>query len=276
MALQGYRQNQSLILDSGCSGHMTSDRSLLTCYEEKPGPTISFGDGNKGRTVGYGKLSLGNLTIEAVALVEGLKHTLISMSQLGDRGYQSTFDKRGCTIMHLQSGKIVLKGKRVGNIYEASLDDLAEGSTTCLYSKASAEESWKWHKKMSHLNYSNLNYLVRHDLVLGLPQLDFIQEGLCDACQMGKQRRSSFKGKTVNTITAPFHLLHLDLFGPVNIQSIAKKKFTLVIVDDFTRFTWVYFIAKKDEVPQIILDHIASVEKNSEFMVKILITDNGT
>ena len=125
MALQGYRQKQSLILDSGCSGHMTSDRSLLTCYEEKPGPTISFGDGNKGRTVGYGKLSLGNLTIEAVALVEGLKHTLISMSQLGDRGYQSTFDKRGCTIMHLQSGKIVLKGKRVGNIYEASLDDLA-------------------------------------------------------------------------------------------------------------------------------------------------------
>jgi len=134
LALQGHRQKQSLILDSGCSGHMTGNKSLLTSYEEKPGPTISFGDGNKGKTVGYGKLCLGNVIIEDVALVEGLKHNLVSMSQLSDKGYQSTFDKSGCRITHQQSGKVVLEGKRIGNIYEASLENLAEGTTTCLYS----------------------------------------------------------------------------------------------------------------------------------------------
>jgi hypothetical protein len=268
MALQGYKKKQVLILDSGCSGHMTGDRSLLTSYEQKPGPYVSFGDGNKGETLGYGKMILGDVIIDQVALIAGLKHNLISISQLGDRGYHSVFDKHGCTVFDHRTGEIILRAQRHGNIYQASLESFAEGKTTCLYSKASAKESWNWHKKLSHLNFKNINYLVKHNLVRGLPQLDFQQDGLCDACQLGKQRRGSFKSKTVNTITEPFHLLHMDLFGPVNIQSISKKRYTLVIVDDFTRFTWVYFIAKKDAVSQLIFEHIAKIEKNSIFTVK--------
>ena len=82
-----------------------------------------------------------------------------------------------------------------------------------------------------------MDHLIKHNLVRGLHQLNFVQDGLCDACQQGKQRKISFKSKQENSIADPFYLLHLDLFGPVNIMSINKKRFALVIVNDYTRFT---------------------------------------
>ena len=206
---------------------MTGKRSLLTKFEKKAGPVVSFGDGNKGETLGYGSIVLGNVIIENVALVEGLKHTLLSISQLSDKGYQSTFDSEVCVVSNKVTREVVLIGQRHGNIYEASFEDQEKGSITCLYSKASNEESWKWHKRLSHLNFKKLNYLVKHNLVRGLPQVNFVQDGLCDACQLGKQKRTSFKSKTENSITEPFHMLHLDLFGPVNIMSIKRRDMLL-------------------------------------------------
>ena len=162
------------------------------------------------------------------------------------------------------------------NIYEANLSDATQGKVRCLFSKASTEESWKWHKALSHLNFKKMNHLIKHNLVRGLSQLNFIQDGLCDACQQGKQRRISFKSKQENSIADPFHLLHLDLFGPVNIMSINKKRFSLVIVDDYTRFTWVFFLNRKDETFQHIQELINVIENSSEFTVKKLRSDNGT
>ncbi|MDN8779875.1 GAG-pre-integrase domain-containing protein, partial [Staphylococcus aureus] len=89
------------------------------------------------------------------------------------------------------------------------------------------------HKKLSHLNFKTMNELVRKDLVRGIPQVEFSKDGLCSACQKGKQKRSSFKRKLETTIDELLQLLHMDLFGPVNVLSISKKKYCLVIVDDF-------------------------------------------
>ena len=113
-------------------------------------------------------------------------------------------------------------------------------------------------------------------MVRGLPKVMFNADGLCDACQKAKQRRTSFKNKKESSIDEPLHMLHLDLFGPVNVLSISKKRYTLVIVDEFTRFTWVYFLFRKDETPKIILDHVKLMENNSAHKVKILRSDNGT
>jgi len=130
-----------------------------------------------------------------------------------------------------------------------------EKEATCLITKTSVDESWKWHKKLSHLNFNSINELAKKELVRGLPNMLYSSDGLCDACQKSKQRRVSFKSKTEFSIYEPYHMLHLDLFGPVNIMSINKKRYTLVIVDDFTRYTWVYFLHRKDEAPEILLDH---------------------
>ena len=117
--------------------------------------------------------------------------------------------------------------------------------------------------------------MVKRDLVRGLPKVLFTPDGLCDSCQKCKQRRTSRKSKTKSSIDKVFHMLHLDLFGPVNIMSISKKRYTLVVVDEYTRFTWVYFLHRKDETAAIQLDHVRLIETD-DFKVKILRSDNGT
>ncbi|KAL8108059.1 hypothetical protein AgCh_024481 [Apium graveolens] len=271
----GNRKN-ILVLDSGCSGHMTGNKALLSNFVEKVGPSVSYGDGNIGKTLGYGNINLGNVIIKEVALVSGLKHNLLSISQICDRGYHVDFFEEHCEIVSKSKGKVVLKGYRRGNIYEAKLSTSTDGSEICLMSRASIEESWNWHKKLSHLNFNNINELVKKNLVRGLPKSVFTPDGLCDSCQKAKQRKSSFKSKTESSILDPYHLLHVDLFGLVNVMSIAKKKYALVIVDEFTRYTWVYFLHTKSETASILIDHVKHLDKLVKDSVKILRSDNGT
>ena len=121
-----------------------------------------------------------------------------------------------------------------------------------------------------------MNLLVLENSVRGLPKAQFTKDGLCDACQKGKQRKASFKSKTESSIDEPLQLLHMDLFGPVNIMSISKKKYCLVIVDDFTRFSWTFFLHLKDEASQLIINHIKAVDNDSRWNVKRIRSDNVT
>ena len=176
--MQGNKRNV-LVLDSGCSGHMTGNKSMMSEFEEKAGPAVSYGDGNLGQTLGYGNIEIGNVIIEKVALASGLKHM-----------------KNHYEIINKKIGKIVLTGYKHGNIYESNLSSNTDGTITCLMRKASVSDSWIWHNKLYHLNFNNLNELVRKDLVRGLPKVIYTHDGLYDACQKAKQRRTSFKNKT--------------------------------------------------------------------------------
>ena len=140
LLLQGIRES-TLVLDSGCSGHMTGNKALLSDYEEKAGPKVSYGDGNIGRTMGYGNINLGSVIITNVALVPGLKHDLLSVSQICDRGYHVDFQPVYCEVISKSTGKVVLVGHRRNNIYEASLVTNSEGKAVCLSAKMSNEES---------------------------------------------------------------------------------------------------------------------------------------
>ncbi|KAL8147483.1 hypothetical protein AgCh_004981 [Apium graveolens] len=214
------QQKNIIVLDGGCSRHMTGNKVLLSDFVEKAGPRVSYGDCNMEKTLGYGNINLGNVIIETVALVSGLKHNLLSVSQICDRGYHVDFFEEHCEVVSNSTGKMVLKDYRHGNIYEARLSTTSDGSVICLLSRASIEESWNWHKKLFHLNFNNVNELVKKDLVRGLPKSVFPTDGLCDSCQKAKQRKSSFKSKTESSILEPYHLLYVDLFGLVNVMSI--------------------------------------------------------
>ena len=121
--MQG-RRNDLWYLDSGCSRHKTGDQSLLTRFEEKVGPCVTFGDDNKGFTLGYGMIEKENVIIEKVALVDGLKHNLLSISQLCDNGNKVHFSQESCFIANKESRDILLTRNMKGNVYIADLNSL--------------------------------------------------------------------------------------------------------------------------------------------------------
>ncbi|GJW49396.1 retrovirus-related pol polyprotein from transposon TNT 1-94 [Tanacetum coccineum] len=111
-------------------------------------------------------------------------------------------------------------------------------SPICLLSKASKTKSWLWHRRLSHLNFGAINHLVRHSLVRGLLKLKFEKDHLCSACAMGKSKKKPHKPKSEDTNQEKLYLLHMDLYGLMCVASVNGKKYILVIVDDYSRFTW--------------------------------------
>ena len=169
---------------------------MLTEFVERAGPRLTFGDDNKGYTMGYGLMSKENIIIESVVLVDGLKHNLLSISQLCDKGNEVWFTKEACVVFDKIIGNILLTENIKGNVYVADFNSTTSEEMNCLFNKACTEESWLWHKKLSHLNFKAMNLLVKKNLVRGLPKAEFTKDGLCDACQKGKQIKASFKSKT--------------------------------------------------------------------------------
>ncbi|GKF07443.1 putative ribonuclease H-like domain-containing protein [Tanacetum coccineum] len=147
---------------------------------------------------------------------------------------------------------------------------------TCLFTKATSDESKLWHRRLGHLNFKTMNKLVKGNLVRGLPSKLFENDQTCVACQKGKQHRASCKSKTENSISLPLHLLHMDLFGPTFVKSLMKKMYCLVITDDYSRYTWVFFLATKDETIDILKSFITGIENLVDHKVKVIRCDNGT
>ena len=264
------------IIDSGCSAHMTGDRALLSNMVEKAGPWVTFGDDSKGFTKGYGNLEIGNVVIENISLVDGLKHNLLSVSQFTDKGYEVNFKSEQCSVINKKDKKLALQEVRKGNLFVADLFSASKGEARCFYSKASTEDNWLWHKRLSHLDFKTMNSLVKKELVRGLPDMEFCKEGLCEAYEKGKSKKASHRSKDSTSITEPLQLLHMDLFGPVNVMSLSRKRYALVIVDDFSKYTWVLFLGSKDETPKTIIDHIKRIEFEANLPVRKIRSDNGT
>nr|GEZ47835.1 putative reverse transcriptase domain-containing protein [Tanacetum cinerariifolium] len=129
---------------------------------------------------------------------------------------------------------------------------MASASPICLMARASSTKSWLWHQRLSHLNFDTINDLAKNDLVSGLPKFKYHKEHLCPSCEQGKSKRASHPPKHVPNSRQRLHLLHMDLCGLMRIASINGKRYVLVIVDDYSRYTWVHFLRSKDEVPKVI------------------------
>ncbi|GJV38951.1 retrovirus-related pol polyprotein from transposon TNT 1-94 [Tanacetum coccineum] len=168
-------------LDSGCSKHMTGDRSQLTNFVNKFLGTVKFGNDHVAKIMGYGDYQIRNVTISRVYYVEGLGHNLFSMGQFCDSNLEVAFRQHTCYIRNLE-GVDLLTGSRGDNLYTLSLGDMMASSPICLLSKASKTKSWLWHRRLSHLNFGAINHLARHGLVRGLPKLKFEKDHLCSAC----------------------------------------------------------------------------------------------
>nr|GEZ08203.1 retrovirus-related Pol polyprotein from transposon TNT 1-94 [Tanacetum cinerariifolium] len=171
----------------------------------------------------YGDYQIGNVTISRVYYVEGLGYNLFSVGQFCDSNLEVAFRQQTCFIRNLE-GVDILTGSRGNNLYTLSLGDMMVSSPICLLSKALKTKSWLWRRRLSHLNFGALNHLARHGLVRGLPKLKFEKYHLCSACAMGKRKKKPHKPKSEDTNQEKLYLMHMDLYGPMRVASVNRKK----------------------------------------------------
>nr|GEV37189.1 integrase, catalytic region, zinc finger, CCHC-type, peptidase aspartic, catalytic [Tanacetum cinerariifolium] len=208
--------NHPLVLDFGCSKHMTGDRSQLVNFIQKFLGTVKFGNDHVVKIMGYGDYQIGNVTISRVYYVEGLGHNLFSVGQFCDSYLEVAFRQHTCFILNLD-GVDLLTGSQGNNLYTLSLLYMMASSPICLLSKASKTKSWLWHRRLSHLNFRAINHLARQGLVRGLPKLKFEKDHLCSACAMGKSTKKTHKPKSKDTNQEKLCLLHMDLCEPMQV-----------------------------------------------------------
>ncbi|GJR28452.1 retrovirus-related pol polyprotein from transposon TNT 1-94 [Tanacetum coccineum] len=179
-------------LDSGCSKHMTGHRSQLINFVSKFLSTVRFGNDQIPKIMGYGDYQLGNNL----------------------------------------DGADLITGSRDINLYTISLDDMLKTSSICLLLKASKTKSWLWHRRLSHLNFGTLNQLAKDSLARGIPKLKYQKDHLCSACALGKSKKSSHTPNAKDTNQEKLNLLHMDLCGPMRVESINWKKYILLMEKD--------------------------------------------
>ncbi|GJT36265.1 putative ribonuclease H-like domain-containing protein [Tanacetum coccineum] len=184
---------KDLLYDSGCSGSMTGDKDKLSDFKEFKGGYVAFGNDSKGgRISGKGTIKTSCLDFEKVSYVEELK------------------------VKFVDEDLVILRAPRKNDVYSLDLKNIIpSGGVTCLVAKATKDEAVLWHRRLGHVNFKNINKLVKGNLVRGLPSKTFKLDHSCLACRKGKQHRASCKKIEERTVREPLELLHMDLFGPV-------------------------------------------------------------
>ncbi|GKB07951.1 retrovirus-related pol polyprotein from transposon TNT 1-94 [Tanacetum coccineum] len=220
---------------------MTGDGSQLTNFVNKIFGTVKFKNDHVAKILGYGDYQIGNVMISKVNYMEGLGHNLFSMRQFCDSNLEVAFCQNTCFIRNLE-GVDLLTGSRGNNLYTLSIRDMMTSSPICLLSKASKTKSWLWHRSLSHLNF---------------------------ACAIGKSKKKPHKPKSEDTNQEKLYLLHMVLCGPIRVVSVNGKKYTLVIVDDYSRFTWVKCLRSRDEALDFIIKFLKMIQTLREYYEKV-------
>ncbi|GJV52414.1 retrovirus-related pol polyprotein from transposon TNT 1-94 [Tanacetum coccineum] len=216
------------IVDSGCTKHMTGNLSLLCNFVEKYLGTVRFGNDQFAPILGYGDLVQGNISIERVYYVEGLNHNLFSVGQFCDADLEVAFRKSTCFVRDLQ-GNDLLTGIGWNLIAINFSSRKSHLAPICLMAKHHQLKHGYGSKTVSSQLLSNANDVH------------------------SSQRLFSSKGR--------LNLLHMDLCGPMRVASINGKKYILVIVDDYSRYTWTLFLRSKDETPEVLKDFLTRIQR---------------
>jgi hypothetical protein len=223
---------------------MTGEKMMFSSYEknEDPQRAITFGDGNQG----LGKIAISpHHSISNVFLVYFLDYNLLSVSQLCKMSYNCLFTDIGVTVFRRSDDSIAFKGVLDGQLYLVDFNDNKAELDTCLI--AQTNMGWLWHHRLAHVGMKNLHKLLKGEHILGLTNVHFEKYMICSAFQARKQVGVHHPHKNIMTTDRPLELLHMDLFGPIAYISIDGSKYCLVIVDDYSHSTWVFFLQEKSQ-----------------------------
>jgi hypothetical protein len=248
--------------------------NLININDSNGYDIITFGDNGKGKVKGLGKIAISNdLSISNVLLVESLNFNLLSVAQLYDLGFKCIFGVDDVEIISVDGSNLVFKGCRYKNLYLVDFNASDAQLSTCLFTKSSM--GWLWHRRLGHVGMKQLNRLVKLDLVRGLKDVVFEKDKLCSSFQAGKQVGNTHPKKNMMSTSKAFELLYMDLFRPTQYTSIGGNKYGFVIVDDDTRYTWVFFLVDNGDMFATLKSFIKGIHNEFETTIKRVRSDNG-
>nr|GEU39838.1 putative ribonuclease H-like domain-containing protein [Tanacetum cinerariifolium] len=189
------------VINSGCSRHMTGNISFLLDFQEIDGGYVTFrGNPKGGKIYGKGNIKTGKLDFDDVYFVKELKFNLFSISQMYDKKNNVLFIDTECVVLSSDyklsnENHVLLRVPRENNMYNVDLKNVVPSrGLTCLFAKATLDESNHWHKRLGHINFKTMIKLIKGNLVRGLPLKIFENNHTCVACQKGKQHKASWIG----------------------------------------------------------------------------------
>ena len=263
------------ILDTGASNHMSGSHAAFADLDTGVTGAVRFGDGSVARIEGTGTVlfhckngehrALGN-----VYFLPRLTANIISVGQLDEGGYQVLVED-GVMRVRDEDRRLLAKIPRSpGRLYNL---DVTIARPVCLTARTD-DDAWRWHQRFGHIHFAALRKMGREELVCGLPAIDQVQQ-VCDACLVGKQRRTPFPQKALWRSTEPLQLLHGDICGPITPATPGGNKYFLLLVDDYSRFMWLSLLPSKDAAATAIKNIQAAAERKSGKKLLMLRTDRG-
>jgi transposase InsO family protein len=234
-----------------------------------------FGDSGKSEVIGIGNISItDHQSLSNVLLVDSLSYNLLSFSQLCGMGYDCLFTNVDVKILRREDSFVAFMSHLKGKLYLVDFTTSKVTPETCLVAKS--DEGWLWHRRLAHVGMRNLAKLQKDNHIIGLTNVVFEKDRVSSACQAGKEPGVPHHPKNVVTIKRPLELIHMDIFGPVAYISIGGSKYGLVIVDDFSRFTWVLFLSNQGETQEVLKMFMRRAQNEFELKIKKVRSDNGT
>ncbi|KAA0038999.1 envelope-like protein [Cucumis melo var. makuwa] len=249
---------------------MTGNKYFFSELKECNSGHVTFGDGARGRIIAKGNIAKDYLPcLNDVKYVDDLKANLISVSQLCDQGYSINFSKDSCVVIN-KDNQILVKGSRqADNCYHW----ISNNSEVCHSTKE--DQTWLWHRKLGHINLKSIDRVVRNDAVIDVPNIDVNSKFVCGDCLIEKQTKASHKSLKRCSTNRVLELLHMDLMGPMQTKSLGGKKYVLVAVDDFSRFTWVRFLKGKSDTPKVCISLCLILQREKEVKIVRIRSDHG-
>ncbi|GJZ22768.1 zinc finger, CCHC-type containing protein [Tanacetum coccineum] len=269
------RGNHRFLTDNGASNHMTGVREHFKDLDEDVSGKVRFGDGSYIEIKGKGSIVIEcddkkQRIISQVYYIPDLKSNLFSLGQFTEIGCKVVMEDDKLQLYDMDN-KIFMEVTRQRNrLYKASL---RIATPVCLLANLK-DTTWLWHARLGHLNFESLKTITQKDLVHGVPTIKQTKQ-ICDVCLIGKQNRVPSPKKVKTRSTSPLDLVYGDLCGPITPPTPSGKKYIFLLVDDYSRYMWVYFLSTKDQVFDTFKEYKSTVEKELRTTLRMLRTDRG-